>query len=57
MSQTNDVIRLQGYIREPVLIQAVSTLKKIYGDNELVKESIRCLARREGLLNEEAILE
>ncbi|WOF15983.1 hypothetical protein F1737_04335 [Methanoplanus sp. FWC-SCC4] len=53
MSHRNDVIRLQGYIREPALRNATRELQKIYGDNELIREAIRCLSRREGLLPSE----
>jgi len=46
-------VSLQGYIYEDDLKQAVSHLRRLYKDAELVREGVRCLARREGLLSTE----
>lgn len=57
MSQ-KDIIRLSGRInpdREPELAKATIELLKIYSLSSLSKEGIRCLARREGLIQKEAI--
>ncbi|EHQ35350.1 hypothetical protein Metlim_1240 [Methanoplanus limicola DSM 2279] len=45
--------RLQVMIvsdREPALMNAIQNLRKRYTDAELLKEGLRCLAKREGLL-------
>ncbi|WP_157202246.1 hypothetical protein [Methanoplanus limicola] len=36
--------------REPALMNAIQNLRKRYTDAELLKEGLRCLAKREGLL-------
>jgi hypothetical protein len=48
------VIRIAGSInpeREPELADAVKKLLTVYSMGALSKEAIRCLAKREGLLN------
>jgi len=47
---SKEVVRLQAYIREPSLKNAVRDLQQIYGDNEMLREAVRCLAKREGVL-------
>jgi len=57
MESHNERVSLQGYIYEDDLKKAVKQLRNYYKDSELVREGIRCLARREGILstgNEEA---
>ncbi len=49
-------IRLHGYVNpstEPELAKAVQRLEETYSIASMVKEGVRCLARREGLLNSE----
>jgi len=50
----NPYIRVSGYINpetEPELAEAVKKLLTVYSMASLSKEGIRCLAKREGLLN------
>jgi hypothetical protein len=50
MKSQSERISLQGYIYEKDLKRAVEKLRKSYKDSELVREGLRCLARREGLM-------
>lgn len=50
MKSQSERISLQGYIYEEELKKAVATLRNSYKDSELVREGLRCLARREGLM-------
>jgi hypothetical protein len=59
MSKKDMSIRLSVLInpeKEPALAEVTKELLKTYSKGALSREGIRCLARREGLLNsEEAI--
>jgi len=50
----SSIIRISGTInpdREPELAEAINKLLSVYSMGALSKEGIRCLAKREGLLN------
>ena len=57
MKSQSERISLQGYIYEKELKRAVEMLRKSYKDSELVREGLRCLARREGLMPLESFVE
>ena len=57
MKSQSERISLQGYIYEKDLKRAVEMLRKSYKDSELVREGLRCLARREGLMPLESFVE
>ena len=57
MKSQSERISLQGYIYEKDLKRAVEKLRKSYKDSELVREGLRCLARREGLMPLESFVE
>jgi hypothetical protein len=57
MKSQSERISLQGYIYEKDLKRAVEKLRKSYKDSELVREGLRCLARREGLMPLDSFVE
>ena len=57
MKSQSERISLQGYIYEKDLKRAVKQLRKSYKDSELVREGLRCLARREGLMPLDSFVE
>lgn len=59
MSKTADTIRVSGYINpetEPELARIYNILEKSYKPAALVKEGLRCIARREGILTTEGVI-
>ena len=60
MSKRDAIIRLSGTINpetEPALAEATIKLLRVYSISDLSKEGVRCVARREGLLAEDDMMQ